>query len=52
MSLLRDADLIADARVEAETLLDGDPDLVDHPDLAEVVTTLVDEERAEYLEKA
>src|SRR5690606_28136651 len=52
LSLLRDADLIADARAEAERLLDEDPELERHPDLAEVVTTLVDEERAEYLEKA
>jgi ATP-dependent DNA helicase RecG len=51
LSLLRDADLIAEARAEAETLIADDPDLAKHPGLAAIVATLVDAERAEYLEK-
>jgi ATP-dependent DNA helicase RecG len=51
LSLLRDAKLITDARAEAATLLGDDPDLAKHPALAASVAALVDEERAEYLEK-
>jgi ATP-dependent DNA helicase RecG len=51
LSLLRDAKLITDARVEASALVDDDPDLAKHPALAASVAALVDEERAEYLEK-
>jgi len=52
LSLLRDEDVIADARVEAQQVVDADPDLVRHPGLAGLVAGLLDEERAEYLEKA
>jgi ATP-dependent DNA helicase RecG len=51
LSLLRDADLIRDARAEAITLVAEDPELDRHPALAASVAALVDEERAEYLEK-
>ena len=51
LSILRDADLIRDARAEAIDLLDADPELAKHPDLAATVATLVDADRAEYLEK-
>ena len=51
LSLLRDKDVIADARREAIELLVRDPDLADHPALADAVAALVDEERAEFLEK-
>ena len=51
LSLLRDADLIGDARAEAIELLEEDPELAAHPALAAPVAALVDEERAEYLEK-
>jgi ATP-dependent DNA helicase RecG len=51
LSLLRDADLIRDARAEAIELVSADPDLTRHPVLAAWVSALVDEERAEYLEK-
>jgi len=51
LSLLHDAKLITDARTEAAELIAGDPDLADHPALAASVAALVDEERAEYLEK-
>ncbi len=52
LSLLRDEDLITDARAEAGALVAADPDLAAHPLLARRVAELVDPERAEYLEKA
>ena len=51
LSLLRDAKLITDARAEAAELVGDDPDLSKYPALAASVAALVDEERAEYLEK-
>ncbi|GAA3743227.1 ATP-dependent DNA helicase RecG [Micromonospora maritima] len=51
LSLLRDTDLIRDARAEAIELVGDDPELARHPALAASVAALVDEERAEYLEK-
>ena len=51
LSLLRDAKLITDARAEATSLVADDPDLRRHPALAASVAALVDEDRAEYLEK-
>ncbi|MBO4210791.1 ATP-dependent DNA helicase RecG, partial [Micromonospora echinofusca] len=51
LSLLRDADLIRDARAEAIELVSEDPELARHPALAASVAALVDAERAEYLEK-
>ena len=52
LSLLRDADLITQAREEAVALLAEDPELSSHPGLAATVAALVDAERAEYLEKS
>ncbi len=51
LSLLRDEKLIKEARVEAAELVGEDPDLTTHPALAASVAALVDEDRAEYLEK-
>jgi ATP-dependent DNA helicase RecG len=51
LSLLRDAKLITDARAEAASLVQDDPDLSKYPALAASVAAFVDEERAEYLEK-
>jgi ATP-dependent DNA helicase RecG len=51
LSLLRDAKLIGDARAEAIALVDDDPELDRHPALAASIAALVDDERAEYLEK-
>jgi ATP-dependent DNA helicase RecG len=51
LSLLRDADMIARARRDAIELLDRDPELAEYPALAAAVAALVDQERAEYLEK-
>ena len=51
LSLLHDADLIREARAEAQALIEEDPELERHPALAASVAALVDQERAEYLEK-
>jgi ATP-dependent DNA helicase RecG len=51
LSLLRDAKLITEARAEALDLIADDPTLNRHPALAASVAALVDEERAEFLEK-
>ncbi|MBQ1014001.1 ATP-dependent DNA helicase RecG, partial [Micromonospora sp. M51] len=51
LSLRRDADLIREARAEAITLIEDDPELTRNPALAASVAALVDEDRAEYLEK-
>ena len=52
LSLLRDEELIAEAREDATALVEGDPQLARHPLLAEQVATLVGDAGAEYLEKA
>ncbi|HEX5497153.1 MAG TPA: ATP-dependent DNA helicase RecG [Mycobacteriales bacterium] len=52
LSLLRDEQIIADAREEAAALVRADPELAGHPALAAEVAALVSDERAEYLEKA
>ncbi|HEY2697703.1 MAG TPA: ATP-dependent DNA helicase RecG [Pseudonocardiaceae bacterium] len=52
LSLLRDADLITEARDEARVLVAEDPTLAQYPGLAGLVANLVDDERAEYLEKS
>jgi ATP-dependent DNA helicase RecG len=51
LTLLRDEEIIKAARTEATALVDADPELRDHPGLAAELAALVDEERAEYLEK-
>jgi ATP-dependent DNA helicase RecG len=51
LSLLRDEKLIGEARADAIGLLEDDPELSGQPALAAWVGALVDEERAEYLEK-
>lgn len=52
LRLLRDEELIGEARKEAAAIVTDDPDLVDHPALAHRVDALAEEERADYLEKA
>jgi ATP-dependent DNA helicase RecG len=51
LSLLRDRDLISEARAEGLALLSADPELERAPELRDWIAALVDEERAEYLEK-
>ncbi len=52
LSLLRDGDLIAQARSEAQRLVTADPVLSGYPGLARLIDDLLDEDRAGYLEKA
>jgi ATP-dependent DNA helicase RecG len=52
LSLLRDEELIRAARDAAGAVVAGDPELTGHPALAAAVAATVDEERAEFLEKA
>jgi ATP-dependent DNA helicase RecG len=52
LSLLRDERTISEARDRAWELVAEDPTLAEHPGLAAMVAEIVDEERAEYLEKA
>lgn len=51
LSLLKESELIRNARVEAIALVEEDPELNRHPELAASVAAMVDEERSEYLEK-
>ena len=52
LSLLRDEQLIADARGEAAALIAEDATLSRYPELAALVAELVTDDRAEYLEKS
>ncbi len=52
LSVLRDEDTIADAREDAAGVVAADPDLDGHPALRAALAQYVDDERAEFLEKA
>ncbi|HUZ25892.1 MAG TPA: ATP-dependent DNA helicase RecG [Streptosporangiaceae bacterium] len=52
LSVLDDEELIARARTAATALVDADPALAGHPALAAAVGALLENDRAEYLEKA
>ncbi len=51
LSLLRDENLIGQARDAARELVVADPDLTEHPGLAQLAADLLDEERAQFLQK-
>jgi ATP-dependent DNA helicase RecG len=52
LTLLRDEELIVQARTEAQAVVDADPRLAGHPALVSAIRVLLDEEQAEFLEKA
>jgi ATP-dependent DNA helicase RecG len=52
LSLLDDLDVIEEARAEAQRVIADDPDLTEHPGLAQMLREVVDASRAEYLEKS
>jgi ATP-dependent DNA helicase RecG len=52
LSLLRDEDVIAEAREQSQELVVRDPSLSSYPRLAQMVSDVVDMDRAEYLEKS
>jgi ATP-dependent DNA helicase RecG len=51
LSLLRDADLIGQAREAAQRLVQADPELIEHPGLTRLAADLLDEQRAQFLQK-
>ncbi|MFF4196371.1 ATP-dependent DNA helicase RecG [Nonomuraea sp. NPDC001831] len=51
LQLLRDEDVIATARDEAAKLLSDDPELAHHEGLRAEIARLLEDEKAEYLEK-
>jgi ATP-dependent DNA helicase RecG len=51
LRVLRDEDIIVQAREEAARVVDADPTLIEHPALAEAIDVLVGSEREEYLER-
>lgn len=52
LEVAKDADIILAARVDAQQLVEDDPTLSGLPGLAHAVRVLVEEEQADYLEKA
>jgi ATP-dependent DNA helicase RecG len=52
LSVIKDADLIVEARVEATAVVDADPKLGTHPALAAAIADLLDTQRAGYLDKS
>ena len=52
LAVLRDEDVIENARTEATALVERDPTLSTVPALARATESLLDEERADYLEKS
>jgi ATP-dependent DNA helicase RecG len=52
LQVLRDEEVIAAARDDARELVAADPLLERHPEVAAAVAALVDEERADYLDKS
>ena len=52
LSVLRDEDVILEAREAAAAIVAADPELATHPDLAAQVRRLHDAEQAEFLAKA
>ena len=51
LRVLRDEDLIAEAREDAAAVVDADPDLTAHPALADAIEVLVGADREEFLER-
>jgi len=52
LSLLRDGETIVAAREEAARIVASDSTLAGHPGLARLAASVVDDDQAEYLEKA
>jgi ATP-dependent DNA helicase RecG len=51
LRVVRDGELIADARAAAETILDADPALAEHPALADALARRLDEAERAFLAK-
>jgi ATP-dependent DNA helicase RecG len=51
LRVLRDGDVIAEARQDAALVVEADPTFDDHPVLSHAIDVLVGSEREEYLER-
>ncbi|MFI6985034.1 ATP-dependent DNA helicase RecG [Embleya sp. NPDC050154] len=51
LEVVRDEELIVAAREEASSIVANDPDLIEHHDLRSALASILDDERAEYLDK-
>ncbi|MDI2129306.1 ATP-dependent DNA helicase RecG [Yinghuangia seranimata] len=51
LAVVRDEDVIVAARDEANAIVARDPELAEHPELRTALGSLLDEDRAEYLDK-
>jgi ATP-dependent DNA helicase RecG len=51
LKVIRDRQVIEDARAEAAEVIENDPKLSEHPALAGAVRALYDTDRADFLEK-
>lgn len=51
LAVVRDEDVIVAARDEASEIVARDPELAGHPELRSALASLLDEDRAEYLDK-
>ncbi|WP_436773016.1 ATP-dependent DNA helicase RecG [Yinghuangia sp. YIM S09857] len=51
LAVVRDEDVIVAARDEASEIVARDPELAEHPELRSALASLLDEDRAEYLDK-
>ncbi len=52
LRVVQDAELVGQAREDAEEIVAGDPQLVAHPELREAVERALDPEREEFLDRA
>jgi ATP-dependent DNA helicase RecG len=52
LRVVRDRDIIEQARKDAQALVEADPSLTGHPALADAIAEWVDPERAEFLERS
>jgi ATP-dependent DNA helicase RecG len=52
LRVVRDRDIIEQARKDAQALVEADPSLVHHPALAAAIAEWIDPERAEFLERS
>lgn len=51
LRVLRDEDLIDEARSDAQSIIDADPQLIEHPELARELSALQRDEAAEFIDK-
>jgi ATP-dependent DNA helicase RecG len=52
VSILRDEEILEQARIAAVEIVQSDPELSAHPALARAVQSLIDNARAEFVKKS